>query len=135
MTSVTLKYNGGTTTKAYSVLGVRGLDDVDDLEFWPKIQHERLDGSMSENVKAFRRIITIDFGVILVKADRVWLVSFLIAPDKIVTCASPAEDVPVVLGNVDGMANEWIEGLEFARAFTLSFKETAVLGAAPAAWA
>ena len=135
MDSVTLKYDGGGETKAFSVMGVRGLDDVDDLKFWPRIQNELLDGTMNEIVTKFRRIITIDFGVIETKADRVWLVLFMLAPDKVIVCASPSEDVPVVLADVEGMQNEWIDGLDFARSFTLSFQEIAVNSTAPDAWA
>ena len=135
MDSVTLKYDGGGETKTFSVMGVRGLDDVDDLKFWPRIQNELLDGTMNEIVTKFRRIITIDFGVIETKADRVWLVLFMLAPDKVIVCASPSEDVPVVLADVEGMQNEWIDGLDFARSFTLSFQEIAVNSTAPDAWA
>jgi hypothetical protein len=135
VTSVTLKYGGGATSKSFAVLGVRGLDDVDDLRFWPRLSHELLDGTMTETISAYSRIITIDFGVISEKADRVWLVGFLIASDKQITCASPAEDVSVVLDTPDGISSEWLDGLDFARAFTLRFKEKAVRTSAPAAWA
>jgi hypothetical protein len=135
MTSVTLKYSGGGQTKTFTVLGVRGLDDVDDLRFWPRLQNELLDGTMTESVLGFGRIITIDFGVIEAKADRVWLVAFLIASDKQITCAAPAEDVAVVLGDVDGISNEWLDGLDFARSFTLTFKEKAINTTQPDAWA
>ena len=90
MDSITLKYGSGVGAyaKTFSVananlLYVRGLDDVDELRFWPAIQNQLLDGSMVENVSKFGRTITVNFGVIPVKADRVWLAMWMIGTSKV----------------------------------------------------
>jgi hypothetical protein len=136
MDSITLSFDtytnaGGTSvtgdTQAYDVLGVRGLDNPDEIGLWPALSNQLLDGSQSQtNLKA-RRIITVDFGVIVSKRDRVWLMSFMLAPVKELVFAgdaeSPAETVEVVLEAADGFQNEWLDGLSMARAFTLRFVE------------
>jgi hypothetical protein len=76
MDSITLSFDtyvnaDGTTvtgdTQAYSVLGVRGLDNPDELQLWPAISKTLLDGSLAQtNLKA-RRVITVDFGVLQTK--------------------------------------------------------------------
>jgi hypothetical protein len=127
----------GGDTGVYSTLGVRGFDDIDELSFWPALSKTLLDGSQSQtNLKA-ARIITVDFGVIQTKADRVWLMKFFMAPVKELICASPSETVEVVMESADGVSNEWLEGLSMARAFTIRFKEKVPFapGDTPAAWA
>ena len=136
MDSLTLSFDtyvnaGGTTvtgdTQAYDVLGVRGLDNPDEVQLWPALSKQLLDGSQSQtNLKA-RRVITVDFGVIQTKADRVWLMSFMLAPVKELIFAGDSEGVgetvEVVLESAEGFQNEWLEGLSMARSFTLRFVE------------
>ena len=140
MDSITLKYGSGVGAyaKTFSVananlLYVRGLDDVDELRFWPAIQNQLLDGSMVENVSKFGRTITVNFGVIPVKADRVWLAMWMIGTSKVLSVA--AEEIPVVLGSLDGFANEWVDGFELAKSFTVVCKEVSVTSSQPASWA
>jgi len=140
MDSITLKYGSGVGAyaKTFSVananlLYVRGLDDVDELRFWPAIQNQLLDGSMVENVSKFGRTITVNFGVIPVKADRVWLAMWMIGTSKVLSVA--AEEIPVVLGSLDGFQNEWVDGFELATAFTVGCKEVSVTSSQPASWA
>ena len=130
MDSITLKY--AAESKTFDVLYVRGLDDVDDFRLWPRISNKLLDGSLVEKNIGFGRNITIDFGVIPLAADQIWLLNFLIASDKVISC--PAEDVPVVLGNTDGVASVWLLDLEFAKSFVIQFQEVSINTGAPAAW-
>jgi hypothetical protein len=134
-TTINIDALTAVTAKEYSTLGVRGFDDVDSLRFFPRLQSELLDGAMSEEENFFGRNVTVDLGVISTKADRVWLVLYLMSATKKLLCQYPGEELSVVFGTPEGMENEWLEGLEFARSFTLEFKEVAVNSTAPAAWA
>jgi len=144
MDSITLSFDtyvnaDGTTvtgdTQAYDVLGVKGLDNPDEIGLWPGHSKTLLDGSLSQtNLKA-RRIITVDFGVLQTKDLRVWLMSFVLAPVKELIFAGDSEGVgetvEVVLESADGVSNEWLEGLLMARAFTWRFLEKTPWADAP----
>jgi hypothetical protein len=127
---VTLKY--GATEKEFTALSVRGLDDVDEVRFFVAENCELPDGSLFQRIPAFRRVITIDLGVLLVKSDRVWLSDFMDSSDKHIIYGT--EDVPVVLEDPEGYENEWPDGLEAARYYVLKLEEMNARATVPDMW-
>lgn len=74
---------GGSLTNAtLNVNSVRGASDPDDFDIFPGIQHKYLSGSLEEQIKGFRRNITIDFGVQANFADRKAILDFLLDPNR-----------------------------------------------------
>jgi hypothetical protein len=147
MDSITLSFDtyvnsaGATVsgdTHAYDVLGVRGLDNPDEIGGWPALSNQLLDGSQVQTNLKGRRIITVDFGVIQVKADRVWMIKFWLAPVKELVFAGDSEGttetVGVVMESAEGFQNEWLEGLSMARSLVLRFVEKVPWSSAPAAF-
>lgn len=54
----------GTTTDTLSALAIRGLSAPDEVEFIPPVQHRAMGGTLSDQFAGFRRVITLDLGVL-----------------------------------------------------------------------
>jgi hypothetical protein len=119
METITLKY--GANQQDYRVKSVKGLDSPDEIELWPAIQDELLDGILDDDILGYRRIVTIEFGVIDDAALKAFIVNFMISPQKILIYN--AEEVQVSMYDPKGYTYEWRENIKFASALTLRFKE------------
>ena len=136
MNTVTLKYTdptAGVMSRTFYVLSVSGLDYPDSTIQWPAAQKSLLDGSTTEMMLAFRRVITIDFGVLPDLSDQGWLVGFCMGRNKIVENPDTMEDISVVLYG-DTLQSIWLSDLEDIKKFAVKLKEAAVLTAAPSSW-
>ena len=122
METVTLKYNGGVTTKDYSVLSVRGMDDGDEIQTHNPFLNTSDDGTLYENMDSFRRAITIDFGVVSAAADRLFLFNWATAKDKTITFGS-ITNLQVVLEDVTRFMNTWLGGSKDAKSYPLRVRE------------
>ena len=119
METITLKY--GANQQDYRVKSVKGLDSPDEIELWPAIQDELLDGILDDDILGYRRIVTIEFGVIDDDALKAFIVNFMISSQKILIYN--AEEVQVSMYDPKGYTYEWREDIKFASALTLRFKE------------
>jgi hypothetical protein len=117
--------------KSYTVMGVRGVDEPDQLEHLA-LHNSYLDGSEDEQYVGFKRIIGVDFGVITTKADRVFLHDFFRATDKCLIYNG--EEVSVVNAESSTFANQWVDNYEDAKAFTMTFREKTIQTTNPASW-
>lgn len=124
MATVTLAYtnkSGTSYSKAYaSVRTVRGLDRADEWENYG-LQQKSLDGDVTETFLGFRRIFTVDLGVISDADERAFIAHFLIAPTKSITYSNATYNV--VLVDPSKFANEWMESTHLGRRFILHLAE------------
>ncbi|HEY5614410.1 MAG TPA: hypothetical protein VIL52_00175 [Bacteroidota bacterium] len=127
--TVTLKYNhptSGATERTLAVNAVRTIDDPDEFELFPGIQHQYLNGALEEQIKGFRRVITIDFGVLQNIFDRFAVLYFLLDPERTIDY-SPGilgeSDIAVALENPGGFANEWMGGMSLGKRYVLRLRE------------
>ena len=118
--------------KTYTVYSVHGVDDLDDLAYWPPHSKELLDGSLKEVISGFRRVITIDFGPIMTKADRLFLHNWAKASDK--RLITENDDIQVVLADPAGLSNTWLQDVSLFRAFTLRLFEKSIRTTNPTSW-
>lgn len=117
MTSATLKYNSLGTMKLFNCLWVRSLEDIDDIEN-VSVTAVAPNGQLVQTVCRIRRLITLRFARVPDKTDRVWLLGWLRARDKVITSIY-GEDIPVVLRDATGFKGDWLWNYEQARAFTI----------------
>lgn len=127
---VTLKY--GSESQSFDEVSIRGLDDVDSVKFFVVADEVLIDGSLHQEVLAFRRVITLDLGVILNKTDRVWLRGCFLSDDKHVV--TTGEDVPVILSDAGTFDNEWIDNCELARYYVITCEEKNARDYVPSSW-
>lgn len=73
---------GAATTTTLTVNSVKGWYEADDFQIFPGIQHRYLSGAVNEQIAGFRRVITIDFGVISTYANQKAILYFLMDPDR-----------------------------------------------------
>lgn len=121
METVTLTYASGATTQNFQVLAIRGHDDYDEVEFHNSFSNTTDDGVVFENVDSVRKIVTIDFPVIPLQADRTFIINWLL--DRTRTINYAGTDMAVALYDSNGFASEWIENIKFSKKFTLKFKQ------------
>lgn len=131
MDSVVLTYGSSPTSKTYKVLGVRGADDFDEIEMHNAFQNTADAGELFENFDSWRRIITIEFNVMPLQADRTFLFNFMFAMNTKVIEYN-GQTIEVVSYSPDGFQNEWIDNIKTAKKFTLRFKEKTSLTTVPA---
>jgi hypothetical protein len=107
--------------RVYGVLGIRGLNDPDDVELNAAGVVKLLNGSYYANdVPSYNRNITVSFGPLLNKADRVFLLTtWMKATIRLIAQGDEA----TVCRTTERFGNEWLEGLNFAKSFTMSFVE------------
>lgn len=110
--------------RTFNALSVRGADAPDEIRFFPRRKTELIEGTYHWRARAFSRVITIRLGVVQSKDDRLFLLRWLIGNDRQITYAG--EDIAVVPEDTEGYENEWLDGVEFARDYTIRANETAV---------
>jgi len=112
---------GTSSTKNIDVLSLRGWTNPDEFENFG-VQQSYLNGTIQERFIGFRRIVTIDFGVINDRDERIHLLYWLLAPNKSITYGS--DTAHFALLDFGRYANEWLESCELGRQFILSLAET-----------
>lgn len=122
----------GLKAKQYTVRAVRGLDDPDDVIYWPPLTGTHLDGSSRETITGRRRMISIDFGALTTKADRVWLENYVFADDKRVMATN--DMVEVVMSDATNLASTWLNDVSYFRAFSLRLIERNLRTTQPSSW-
>ncbi|HEY4611502.1 MAG TPA: hypothetical protein VII11_00795 [Bacteroidota bacterium] len=139
--TVTLKFNhpvSGATSTTIAVNAVRAVSEPDEFELFPGIQHHYLDGVVEEQTKGFRRVITVDFGVIQNPAQRMYLLYFLLDSARAIDYDDGAGneelDIAVALDNPSGYANEWLDDVQFGKRYVLRLRERSVRQQFPAPW-
>jgi hypothetical protein len=118
--------------RSYSTLGVRGLDDPDETIEYPGKGYAPLDGSKIEVNLVYNRVVSVDFGVVQAKTDRVFMHTHHRATDKAIYFNN--EDCIVVNEKPDSHNNEWIDGLVYARSFTKQYIEKTARSTDPPSW-
>ena len=53
----------GATTDTLSAMAIRGVSAPDEVEFVPPVQYRAMGGTLSDQFAGFRRVITLDLGV------------------------------------------------------------------------
>lgn len=129
--TVTLRYvkSGTTYSQAFNVLSVRGYDDADSIQLVPPYQAELVDGSARSYFKGFRRVITIDFGVVASSVDRRTLLEFWQSNTRSIVYLGNqvlAEEVYVSPEDVSGYENEWLWNTLLARRYILRVLENQI---------
>lgn len=122
MDAIVFEYPGNS--KSYNVLSIRGLDDPDEFALWPGIQNRNLDGTITENIQGFQKIVTVEAGVIQVYADRTFFLNFLKSPIRMISFVSSAGSFSLL--DPSGFENQWLYDCSLMRAFTVKLIETTV---------
>lgn len=125
---------GGYVDLAY--LSLRGLDDPDDIEPFPQVANDHIDGSSNTQFVAFRRLPTIDLGVVSDRASRIALLYWMIDNARTIDYNSQESGkseagLAVVPQNPKEFKNVWLDGFSGARAFVFQLKESVVRTAFP----
>lgn len=123
MDTITLTYGavGSEQHEHFDVLSLRGVDG-DEIERHLGFQNVAADGTIYENIDSFRRIITVDFGVVTEDSKRVFLSAFAKSfGTKVLTYGS--EDIPVVVEEPSRFSNVWNDNIQYAKHYTMRLKE------------
>jgi len=117
-----------TVTQAtqLNILSMKGLDDPDSYSFFPAIRNDYLDGSIDTQFQAFRRVVTIDCGVVQARADRLGILSFWMDNSRMInyTSSSASEaQLPFVPKDASGYSNTWEQNTKLGRRFVLNLDE------------
>ncbi len=121
----------GVGTTYSNVMSIRGVSTNDDIEYWPPIQNQYLDGSLSESISSFRRVVSIDFGVVT-RAQAIYFNLFMLASEKRIVAEE--DEVTVVLGEAGRFSLTWLDNFDGARAIIMSFKEANMRTTNPPSW-
>jgi len=125
-----LRYTKNSTvyTQVFNALSIKGFDDPDKIELVPPIIYVFADGNKKTEFRAFRRIITVDLGVIESQANRQTVQEFLRAGTKSILyqgVQSGIVEVPVSSRDSE-FENEWEWDCILGRSFILELVETQV---------
>jgi len=71
----------GSTTDTFDALAIRGVSAPDEVEFVPPVQHRVMGGTLSDQYVGFRRVISLDLGI-LASANRDNILYFLQDEDR-----------------------------------------------------
>jgi hypothetical protein len=112
---VTLKY--GSSSKDFEEIALKGFDDPDEIKFLLFRNKIMPDGSVYQSIPAFKRVMTLDLGVIQSKPDRVWIHNFLMSDTKVISYLGI--ELPVDLEDPETFANEFWDGCETLRYYVI----------------
>jgi hypothetical protein len=108
-----------------SVLSARGMDEPDSFELFPAIQHRFLDGTMKDDIQAFRRKIRVECEPVELAADRKRVPEWMIDNDRAVDYLTEV-NVPMSLADVGGFEFQWLHDISLLRAPTFDLLEPSV---------
>jgi len=114
-----------------SPLMVRGFDDVDDFELVNPVNQVGLEGTLIQSCIGFRRIITVDLGVVFDKTSRVFLTTWMLAADRQLEYAS--ETLAVTPRDPTGFSSV-IKESKYFRRYRFEVMDKVPLTTIPAAW-
>ena len=135
MNTITLKYfvpvsggpGGNEYARSFPLLAMRGVDDPDEFRILGQ-QYVDPAGEISEQIIGFKRIMTLDFGVVQSFDDRKFLHAFLSSePRRIAYSLGVGEEWYVELYEPEQFSNEWLDDSMFARRFVLRLIDKGVL--------
>ena len=140
MNTITLKYfvpasggsGGNEYVRSFPLLAMRGVDDPDEFRIVGQ-QYVDPAGEISEQIIGFKRIMTLDFGVVSANLDggfedRKFLHAFLISEvRRIAYNLGAGEEWHVELYEPEQFSNEWLDDSMFARRFVLRLIDKGVL--------
>ena len=154
MASLTFAYHTDANYyRTFSILRLRGLEYPDECEFVPGLQFVAPDGTIIESIVGFRRIITVDIGVLNESADRAFVLNFLANRQRWVTLSTTGtideiveiltEDGDnitteagdllidesgsgVVLADPAGFENNWKMGSQYQRYYGIRLRENTI---------
>jgi len=112
-------------------LRVRGFDDVDDFELVNPVDRTGAGGTRSQGNVGFRRLITVDLGVVKEKTSRTYLMDWMRAVDRQIVYSG--ETVQVTPRDPKGFASVVKESLYFRR-FAFALLERDARTALPPSW-
>ena len=120
---ITLTKASGGSSKSFSVLSVKWHTEDEDVEFHNSFQNTSDDGTLYENIDAYRKIITINFGAksMLSLTDRQFIVDWMKDITRTVTIG--IVDIPVALDDIKGFAFSWVNNLSIAKSLVVKLKQ------------
>lgn len=127
--TITLKYLSGGIEyeRSFSLLALRGVDDPDEFRMVGQ-QYVDPAGEITEQMIGFKRIMTLDFGVVQSVEDRIFLQRFLTSETRrIAYDLGAGEEWYVELYEPERFSNEWLDGSIFGRRFVLKLIDKGVL--------
>jgi hypothetical protein len=139
---VTLKYIDNTGTaqqKDYDVALCSGIDDADSVDFFPASDLTRLINGDYYNLplQAFNRSPRLDFGIIPVKADRIFVFNFYFQKNA----SSVHENYLIYNGETiqvefdrRALQFNWINNIYYQKSLVIDFKEKTARTTAPSSW-
>jgi hypothetical protein len=128
MATATLNYTplgGAATTLTLTVRRAIGFDTPDSFELFPGLQHKAIDGGVSGQTSAFRRLITLDVGVQVDPATQKGILYFLM--DDLRTVDYGGESgIRVELVNPKNFKVEFLNGSKYGKKYALELQESIV---------
>jgi len=127
---VTLKYiyAGTTYLQTYTVLSVRGIDDFDEIQFYPAYRNDYLDGTLDDPQKVFRRVITIGFGVVQDAGTRRFLERWQNFPQRSIIYGAQE----IIVDPFDAsFSNTWQNNVKLGRYFVIRCIEATPISVQP----
>jgi hypothetical protein len=124
-----IDYSNVTKQQTFNILSAKGFDEPDQVQLFPPIQNKKLDGTIDEQIKGFRRVITMDLGVVASSVDRKTVNEFLESQTKSIIYQGSqveAEEVFVNLQDISGYENRWLYDCSLAKYYTLQVLESRI---------
>ena len=131
-TAIVLKYyNAGWISRSYSALSVRGLADPDEAQI-VGVQHDYRNGGVEEEILGFKRVATVDFGVLQDADDREHILNFLIHEQRSIETTS--ETANVALFEPERFQNEWLDEIRLRKRFILRLIDSEIFTSWPSGY-
>lgn len=108
-----------------TVVAERGMSNPDSFELFPAIQNRYLDGTMGDQIKAYRRKIWVDCGPVHSSTDQRGIVYWMIDNARSVDYLTEV-NIPLCLGDVAGYDNEWKFDCSLIRSYSFALLEPSV---------
>lgn len=125
MQTVTFKYFSGVLySRSFYVLSIRGFDNPDEWQLEPQIQIYLSDFSLQSYFRGFRRIVTINCGVIQAHADRLFLEQFLQSNARSIVYGGIEQTFS--LDNPTHYSVQWLNEFQYARSFEIRLIEDSI---------
>lgn len=130
MATLALRYAGDSgliETRVMPFNSIRGLNDPDKFELVPPVIAEHSDGYLRTHFVGFRRIITIDYGVLQDRDVHEFLLSFLKAERKsIAYFDSPHYEDFFVVPTDPRFESEWVARCKLGKKFVHELAENVI---------
>ena len=110
MTPVVLQHDA--TARSFAVLSLRGFDEPDEIRL-VGVQHGYRNGILEEQLRGFKRVMTVDFGVLTNQLDWLFVLNFLKSANRQIRTASQLAHV--ALEDPERFANVWIDDVQHGR--------------------